>query len=459
MVQHPTQPGVETGGWMSEEAGIFDPNKASEASPGRTGADPNRKVAAVWKGAGEDALAASTKDTKIAISKAAPTEAGKLVKSTPEWLRDGITMAEVEKHNDEKSCWFVVKGLVYDGTPFLDAHPGGSSSMLIVAGQEATDDFESTHSQKAWKQLEDYYMGPLRTQDSPVNQDVACASMSGQGLLGRLWARLFASSEPEAPFLTKQWQQLPLVEKITVSADTRIFRLGLPHPSMRLGLPTGSHIFLKAKINGETVMRPYSPMTDDDTLGYVDFLVKFYFKGVEPRFPEGGKMSQHLESMKIGDMIDVRGPLGDFIYTGKGNFTWKNKPRSCTHISMIAGGTGLTPCYQVLNAVLRNPEDKTQVRLLYANKSPGDILAREQLDKLAAEHPDRFKLSYTVDKKPEGEWKGHVGFINESMIKDTLFPASETTICVLCGPPIMVEKACRPNLSALGYGEEAIFDF
>lgn len=44
-----------------------------------------------------------------------------------------------------------------------------------------------------------------------------------------------------------------------------------------------------------------------------------YFKNVHPKFPEGGKMSQHLESLKIGDTIDVRGPNGLLEYKGQGN--------------------------------------------------------------------------------------------------------------------------------------------
>merc|ERR1719263_70573 len=227
---------------------------------------------------------------------------------------------------------------------------------------------------------------------------------------------------------------------------------------MRLGLPTGNHMFLKAKINGKTVMRPYSPMTDDHTLGHVDLLVKVYFAGTHPKFPEGGKMSQHLESLAIGDTIDVKGPLGDFSYEGMGKFRWMKKARSCTHIAMIAGGTGLTPCYQVLDAVLRNPKDKTQVSLLYANRSPSDILAREQLNKLAAAHPDRFKLTYTVDE-PDDSWTGRTGFINGAMIKESLFPASETCIVAMCGPPLMIEKACRPNLKAQGHAENNVFEF
>ena len=46
--------------------------------------------------------------------------------------------------------------------------------------------------------------------------------------------------------------------------------------------------------------------------------LQVYFKNVHPKFPDGGKMSQHLEQMNIGDTIDVRGPSGKLSYEGKG---------------------------------------------------------------------------------------------------------------------------------------------
>lgn len=49
---------------------------------------------------------------------------------------------------------------------------------------------------------------------------------------------------------------------------------------------------------------------------------------------------------------------------------------------------------QVINAVLKDPEDRTQIALLYANQTPDDILLRQALDDLAAKH-DNFKVWYT----------------------------------------------------------------
>ena len=49
-------------------------------------------------------------------------------------------------------------------------------------------------------------------------------------------------------------------------------------------------------------------------------LLQVYFKNVHPKFPDGGKMSQYLDNMDVGDFIDVRGPNGHLVYKNKGIF-------------------------------------------------------------------------------------------------------------------------------------------
>lgn len=41
-------------------------------------------------------------------------------------------------------------------------------------------------------------------------------------------------------------------------------------------------------------------------MGVVDFMIKVYFKGVHEKFPEGGQMSQYMESLKIGQTVRAR---------------------------------------------------------------------------------------------------------------------------------------------------------
>lgn len=41
-----------------------------------------------------------------------------------------IGWKEMEKHVDEKSCWVVLHGQVYDFTDFLEEHPAGAEAIL-----------------------------------------------------------------------------------------------------------------------------------------------------------------------------------------------------------------------------------------------------------------------------------------------------------------------------------------
>lgn len=56
---------------------------------------------------------------------------------------------------------------------------------------------------------------------------------------------------------------------------------------------------------------------------------------------------------------------------------------------MLAGGTGITPMYQVARAVLQDPKDTTNFSLIFGNLTEDDILIRDLLDDLARQHPDR----------------------------------------------------------------------
>lgn len=51
-------------------------------------------------------------------------------------------------------------------------------------------------------------------------------------------------------------------------------------------------------------------------------VLQVYFKDTHPKFPDGGKMSQYLENMQIGDTIEFRGPNGLLVYQGKGDSCW-----------------------------------------------------------------------------------------------------------------------------------------
>jgi ferredoxin-NADP reductase len=67
---------------------------------------------------------------------------------------------------------------------------------------------------------------------------------------------------------------------------------------------------------------------------------------------------------------------------------------------MIAGGTGITPMYQVAQTVLRDTGDRTSFSLIFANVNADDILIKGELDALAAAYPGRFKVRPCLRFRP-----------------------------------------------------------
>jgi cytochrome-b5 reductase len=266
-------------------------------------------------------------------------------------------------------------------------------------------------------------------------------------------------------------QTMKLGERVNLSHDVVRFRFTLPESTPVLGLPVGRHITLygrnsdgkvKGKWNGQDdlasgeaeISRPYTPSSSDDEVGYVDFVIKVYKGGVIDRFPDGGKMSQYMDTLKVGDTIDCEGPVGMHTYLGKGKFASGMKGRekfhTCKKVGMMAGGTGITPMLQVIAAILKDPNDTTEISLLYANQTEDDILVRDMLEDLQKKHPKQFKLWYTVDRPP-AKWAYSSGFITDTMIAEHLPGPEEDTLILMCGPPPMVKFACKANLDKLGY--------
>jgi cytochrome-b5 reductase len=56
---------------------------------------------------------------------------------------------------------------------------------------------------------------------------------------------------------------------------------------------------------------------------------------------------------------------------------------------------------QCILEILSRPEDRTQVSLLYANKTPADILLHSELDALAAKHSN-FRVHFKVSDPDDG---------------------------------------------------------
>ena len=254
---------------------------------------------------------------------------------------------------------------------------------------------------------------------------------------------------------------------------------------MVLGLPCGKHFLVYAKVaepaaaaeDGATAapeattkalcVRAYTPVSADELKGHVDLLVRVY-RPLPPRFPRGGIMSQHFDSLALGDTIEVRGPIGEIEYLGDGAFNHAHHGIFVAKTALfIGGGTGITPLYSVIRSALTLGYDGantalTKMSLVYGNSDTANILCRKELDAWALDYKERFSLWYTVDQPPPADekWDYSVGFIDTEMLRtraptDAPGPAD---YAFLCGPPPMV-NACKKTLNKIGYADDHILCF
>lgn len=250
----------------------------------------------------------------------------------------------------------------------------------------------------------------------------------------------FVSTRKPKPCLDPEnWKKFKLVQRTQLSHNVAKFRFALPTPTSVLGLPIGQHISCQGKdAEGEEVIKPYTPTTLDSDVGYFDLVIKMY---------PVGRMSHHFRKLQEGEYLAVRGPKGRFKY----------QPGQVRAFGMLAGGSGITPMFQVARAILENPKDKTNVYLIYGNVTYEDILLKDELDSLVKTYPGRFQVYHVLNQPPVG-WTGGVGFVTKEMIQAHC-PAPASDIQILrCGPPPM-NKAMANHIDELGYTKEMQFQF
>jgi len=221
-------------------------------------------------------------------------------------------------------------------------------------------------------------------------------------------------------FNPKAFVPFPITKITQLSPNTKAFDLALPSADAEMGAHTASFIMVKNAVGDA---RPYTPTTLNDQKGSFELVVKAY---------PGGKVSEYLHSLKVGDSIEVKGPIPKLAYK-------KNMKKQ---IACIAGGSGITPMLQVIQEVLKDKDDTTQLCLIFANNSEVDILLKERIDALAEKHKSQLKVTYVLSHPTSpSTWKGEKGFVSRAILEkaSTHFPAPSSDVLVLvCGPPPMM---------------------
>jgi NAD(P)H-flavin reductase len=211
---------------------------------------------------------------------------------------------------------------------------------------------------------------------------------------------------------------------------TRVIRLDLG--GQRFAFAAGQAVM--AGLHGSPLRRPYSIASSPGEAaqaGAIELLVQI---------DNSGSPDPHLERAAPGAWVDVDGPFGAFGLP----------PLDGRPLLLVAGGTGIAPLRSMLFDALSRPR-VPRATLVYSARGPEELAYRAELDRLARE--GRLRVFYTITRESETDWDGRRGRIGDRLLREAL-PSSDA-LCVICGPPEMVQDATA-ILRSLGVGEERL---
>ncbi|MBU1454814.1 MAG: FAD/NAD(P)-binding protein, partial [Proteobacteria bacterium] len=154
-----------------------------------------------------------------------------------------------------------------------------------------------------------------------------------------------------------------------------------------------------------------------------------------------GEVTTKLHSLKAGDQIGVRAPLGN-------HFPYEDMKGK--DIVFVGGGIGMAPLRTLLLFMLDNRSDYGKITLLYGARSPLDMAFNYELQDWLDR--DDLDTHLTIDAEYEG-WEHEVGLIPNVLLD--IAPSSENSVAITCGPPIMI-KFTLQALEKLGFKDEQI---
>ncbi|KAI0650339.1 ferredoxin reductase-like C-terminal NADP-linked domain-containing protein [Trametes meyenii] len=231
-----------------------------------------------------------------------------------------------------------------------------------------------------------------------------------------------------------------------LDSNTRLMTLTIPRQSIPSSDETQFQPIWSIYIKDDDIQveRPFTPLEGIDSEGRMKFWVKRY---------EKGEVGRWLHSKKVGDRIEIRGPLK----------TWPWQESEWDEIIMISGGTGITPFYQLIHRELLSrlsPNAKTRFTLLHSSRRPAELPPLEMLEPLVTysqTHPDQLQVSLFVDSS---EGPAHPAASSSALVVGRIGkPAIERAMGVETRSwwRSLFSRSSNPRLQDLAGGKKIMF--
>jgi nitrate reductase (NAD(P)H) len=147
-----------------------------------------------------------------------------------------------------------------------------------------------------------------------------------------------------------------------------------------------------------------------------------------------GKMSECIDRLNEGDIVQCKGPFGDVEYKRNGIISHGGIVDQTNRLIMIAGGSGITPIYQIFRYAF---EDGIECEMVYCNKTEDDILLRTELENFRG-------VRHCLSRSNEN-WNGCRGYVSKDIIGQR-----HDGLLLCCGPSSM-EKLVKDIAEQIGW--------
>lgn len=211
--------------------------------------------------------------------------------------------------------------------------------------------------------------------------------------------------------------QIPASEKISYT----------PGQYMQLTVPA----YEKSKL---PITRAYSIATNPNDTNCIEFVIR--------RVPNGISTGYLFDYLKIGEMIRIKGPFGQFKLS-----------ETDVPIIFIAGGSGMSPIKCILHQMKNTGNKRKAIYYFGANKVK-DLFYVELMEQFEKELPNFRFVPAVASPDNDENWSGKTGLVTE-VVREDLQNASESE-AYLCGSPGMIDSSIKV-LKELGTKEENIF--
>jgi ferredoxin-NADP reductase len=222
--------------------------------------------------------------------------------------------------------------------------------------------------------------------------------MAGTAVLGRL-----------------SWKVCTVVGLRDETATARTIALQVPEWP---GHVAGQRVDVRVTAaDGYSAVREYSIASAPRADGRVELSVE--------RLPDGEVSPYLTQDLAIGDVLELRGPIG-------GWFVWREG--QAEPIQLIAGGSGIVPLMAMIRSRVAAASD-APFRLLYSVRSPDTVWYRDELRALSA--PIGVTFVYTRTAPPD--WPRPPSRIDAMLLAEAGWSSTLSPTCYVCGPTSFVE--------------------